>query len=289
MEQCLYKYIGEQSPEVFIKIITSILKDKTLKVTNPKDFNDPFDCNIPHIEEGLDNLLLNLIKKEFKGKQYKKELKTKEFKVHIEELREEVVKATNELHDLWDDSISKFKVISFSSKDDNILMWSHYANYHQGLVLGFKKLEKTFFKDAKRVNYNYQQESKRFIFNYIVKKAITIKNNQDMMDEESEKIIPYLFNYFYIKKEDWKYENEWRIVFQVDDVRISQYQENIEIVNFEQETLSEIIFGYKMDNKQKKEIIKIVKNCNYNSELSIYEMIKKNGKLKREHYNFNVL
>lgn len=281
MEQFLYKYIGEQNPEVFTKIITSILKDKTLKVTNPKDFNDPFDCNIPHIEEGLDNLLLNLIKKEFRGKQYKKKLKTKEFKVHIEELKEEVVKATNELHDLWDDSISKFKVISFSSKDDNILMWSHYANYHQGLVLGFKKLEKTFFKDAKRVNYNYQQESKRFIFNYIVKKAITIKNNQDMMDEESEKIIPYLFNYFYIKKEDWKYENEWRIVFQADDVRISQYQEKIEIVNFEQETLSEIIFGYKMDNKQKKEIIKIIKNCNYNSELSIYEMIKKNGKLER--------
>ena len=94
---------------------------------------------------------------------------------------------------------------------------------------------------------------------------------------------------FITKSSSWKYENEWRIVFQVDDVRISQYQENIEIVNFEQETLSEIIFGYKMDNKQKKEIIKIVKNCNYNSELSIYEMIKKNGKLKREHYNFNVL
>lgn len=107
-----------------------------------------------------------------------------------------------------------------------------------------------------------------------------------MMDKESERIIPHLFNYFYIKKEDWKYENEWRIVFQADDVRISQYQEKIEIVNFEQETLSEIIFGYKMDNKQKKEIIKIIKNCNYNSKLSIYEMIKKNGKLERKPFNF---
>lgn len=279
-------YIISQNSEKFIEIITSILKNNTLKVTNPKDFNDPFDCNIPHIEQGLDNLLLNIIKKEFRGRLYKKKLKTKEFKMHIEELREEVVRATNELHDLWDDSISKFKVISFSSKDDNILMWSHYANYHQGLVLGFKKLEKTFFKDAKRVNYNYKQESKRFIFNYIIKKAINIKNNQDMMDKESERIIPHLFNYFYIKKEDWKYENEWRIVFQADDVRISQYQEKIEIVNFEQETLSEIIFGYKMDNKQKKEIIKIIKNCNYNSKLSIYEMIKKNGKLERKPFNF---
>lgn len=66
MEHCLYKYIGEQNPEVFIKIITSILKDKILEVTNPKDFNDPFDCNIPHIEEKeLVNLVPNLIKKKF--------------------------------------------------------------------------------------------------------------------------------------------------------------------------------------------------------------------------------
>lgn len=40
-----------------------------------------------------------------------------------------------------------------------------------------------------------------------------------------------------------------------------------------------------MDNTKKEEIIKIIKNCNYNSELSIYEMIKKNGKLERKHYN----
>lgn len=73
-----------------------------------------------------------------------------------------------------------------------ILELSHYANYHQGLVLGFEKLEKTFFKDARRVNYSYQKESKRFIFDYFVKKAIDMKNNQDVMDAKSEKIVPYL-------------------------------------------------------------------------------------------------
>lgn len=41
-----------------------------------------------------------------------------------------------------------------------------------------------------------------------------------------------------------------------------------------------------MDETLKKEVIKIIKNSNYNSELSIYEMIKKNGKLERVHYNF---
>lgn len=301
MEECIYKYIGEKNPEKFIEIITSILKDKTLKVTNPKDFNDPFDCNIPHIEEKelsdeIKKLLITKFKEEIINENPKKKIKNfekvkkeltknKEFENEIEKFNEEIRISIDELHNLWDDAISEFRVISFSSSYENILMWSHYTHYHQGIVLGFKKLENSIFKDVKKVNYDYRLQSKKFILNNFIKKVIELENNQKKMDEESEKMFSFLFDYFFIKKEEWKYEDEYRVVFFKDDKRISQYQENVEIVNFEQEILSEIIFGYKMDNTQKKEIIKIIKNCNYNSELSIYEMIKKNGKLERKHYN----
>ena len=42
----LYKYIGHQDDNELLNIIENIFKDNTLKVTNPKDFNDPFDCNM---------------------------------------------------------------------------------------------------------------------------------------------------------------------------------------------------------------------------------------------------
>ena len=36
----LYKYIGHQDDNELLNIIENIFKDNTLKVTNPKDFND---------------------------------------------------------------------------------------------------------------------------------------------------------------------------------------------------------------------------------------------------------
>ena len=60
----LYKYIGHQDDNELLNIIENIFKDNTLKVTNPKDFNDPFDCNMPYLDENLS--LKNIFKNEIK-------------------------------------------------------------------------------------------------------------------------------------------------------------------------------------------------------------------------------
>ena len=76
-------------------------------------------------------------------------------------------------------------VISFTETRSNLLMWSHYAQKHSGLVIEFD-VENDFFETIKRVRYDN-----------IKPNHIHIKDLEDL---------------FFIKSDDWIYEKEYRIV-----------------------------------------------------------------------------
>lgn len=92
-----------------------------------------------------------------------------------------------------DDFRKSYKICSFSENVDNILMWSHYAHYHEGFCI------------------EYPTESiKDSIF-----KVIYSDNIFDITDKiknkKLQKIIPIYTAI--IKNSSWEYENEWRLVF----------------------------------------------------------------------------
>ena len=74
-------------------------------------------------------------------------------------------------------------VICFTETRSNLLMWSHYAQKHTGLVIEFDS-SNDFFKDLKHVRYD------------------NIKPNN----------ITNLNELFFIKSDEWIYEKEHRIV-----------------------------------------------------------------------------
>jgi hypothetical protein len=283
----LYKYIGHQDDNELLNIIKNIFKDNTLKVTNPKDFNDPFDCNMPYLDENLS--LKNIFKNEIKRTQ---KISSKHYHVRMEQqegfnqqilaFEQEIKKEFEIFSSDWDIEISKFRILSLTIKKDDILMWSHYANFHSGVVLGFDNL-KDIFDNLKPVKYVYERESKNFIVNNFIKKAIRVKNNKENEDKEINNFVDKIIEFLYIKKEEWKYEDEYRAIFFNDDKRIKKLR-GIEIINFNKELVSEIIFGLNMTKENKIKICNFIKDYEY--KINILEVIKKNGKLEIKEVEF---
>jgi hypothetical protein len=283
----LYKYIGHQDDNELLNIIKNIFKDNTLKVTNPKDFNDPFDCNMPYLDENLSlkNIFKNEIKRTQKisSKHYHARMEQQEgFNQQILAFEQEIKKEFEIFSSDWDIEISKFRILSLTIKKDDILMWSHYANFHSGVVLGFDNL-KDIFDNLKPVKYVYEKESKNFIVNNFIKKAIRVKNNKENEDKEINNFVDKIIEFLYIKKEEWKYEDEYRAIFFNDDKRIKKLR-GIEIINFNKELVSEIIFGLNMTKENKIKICNFIKDYEY--KINILEVIKKNGKLEIKEVEF---
>lgn len=62
-------------------------------------------------------------------------------------------------------NLKSFGVVSFSKRNDSILMWSHYADSHKGFCIGFHtKIE---FRDAKEVYYA-ENINKHLIFEHFI-------------------------------------------------------------------------------------------------------------------------
>lgn len=108
---------------------------------------------------------------------------------------EELIK--NELQVFYEELIKqiKFNVSCFSEIPDSILMWSHYANNHEGFCIGY---------DTSRIPQNIKKEFYPVFYHETLFPLI----------KKGEDINEYKFNSL-IKYKDWKYENEWRLIANV--------------------------------------------------------------------------
>lgn len=121
------------------KFLYENLINKTIWFSKPSSFNDPFDCCPPliygststenHMMEFYDELSkvkleepkLNLTKEQFIG----------EWKVDKIGFEKKVNKTLTKLIN------DNYGILCLSERDENIKMWSHYANKHTGVVLEF--------------------------------------------------------------------------------------------------------------------------------------------------------
>lgn len=130
------------------------LSNNQLPICSIKAFNDPFEfLYLTNIDEGL-------------------------FKEYDENL-------LMSIYEDIDKQNEKFKVCSFSQYKDNILMWSHYANYHKGFCIEYA------FEDVSRKNPN--------LFPVMYSNEIIDRKENDM-------------RYMLRKSLDWQYEYEWRVI-----------------------------------------------------------------------------
>lgn len=224
LPKILYKYINwSDKPRDKKK---NVLFKNILYFSSPLAFNDPFDSMLPIIfDEEYRNsekfhwdflMADNVIGKTHYSKQEIDRIAKDRF------LNPHKIKYDTNImtESIQKSIIQRVRISCFTTKRDNILMWSHYADCHRGICIGLitdYMQEKQLFMYAK-VNY-----SKNF------PKLKQLTNNPLM----------------YTKSLDWKYENEYRMI------NIDAYDQIV----YPKRALHEVIIGYKMDKKLMESLI----------------------------------
>jgi hypothetical protein len=182
-----------------------------LRITQKNALNDPFEME-PSINWWVDLFL-------------ESRHPSKRFGNTKEEIKEFI--ASQPKNSNWRHfGIDFFKtkgIISFSATKDNILMWSHYANNHQGIVVEFDSLNDFFHK-----NFLSSTDSNEGKLKKVTYEKTRLTNLKDDLNS------PYFH-----KAKNWKYEREYRLLlnFGVSDMCLFEKEK---VINISQDILNEL-------------------------------------------------
>ena len=195
MSQFLYKY--RPCNEYTKAIFTS----GCLHYSHPSDFNDPYDCLLCH--DGAEQYVYSTLGMD--KRPYLSILKI------------------NELLPILQHEIDDILICCFSKDGLQMQMWSHYADYHQGLCLGFDQdlLLSRLHCEMHPVNYKPEQ----------VKFDVTDSNN---LTKET-------IQFLYTKHYSWAYEKEVRFFHRPETNCNDNYP-------FNKQALKSIYFGSRCSN-----------------------------------------
>ena len=236
----LYKY-RDWSKKLHRRLITH----NEIYFSKPSSFNDPFDGNIPvrwdllTYEDCLEKNL-EFVKISNKTNDPKIQRQVAEALTESKSLwhPKNVNKESPEDIMKWDDIIG---LISLSEERDNILMWSHYANFHHGFVVGLYSesiLNNYDFDYLDHINYSYDYP--------------IISGNDDHTEQFLKK--------FFSKSKMWEYEKEWRITKNHIKKRL---------VKLNKETFGEFIIGCQVSDSDKNLMIKSITK-KFGSDVKIF-------------------
>lgn len=217
MPQHLYKYRND------CQITENMLIEHTLWFADPTTFNDPFDCKV------------NFVSSEASKRQWMKRngidapLVNVDFKSYI------------------DSGLSMIGVLSLTQEYDNVLMWSHYADNHNGICLEFDpQRDAEVFSLAKVVEYVEKMPE----YDYCA-------YPDQIIDDV---IVP--------KFKIWEQEKEVRIIKDIKEISKNRGR----AFNFNPEALKAIYFGCKMPECRRKIYMDICR-ANQLEHVDFYNMI----------------
>lgn len=125
-----YKYLP------FTEGALKTISEGTIKFTCPLEFNDPFDC-LPYYDTSSINRLPGKRPDLFKAAGKRRGLSPAQ---RLQKKGEFVARLRNRINDgtFAEENLSRVGVVSLSNTALSVLMWSHYAEFHQGFVLEFR-------------------------------------------------------------------------------------------------------------------------------------------------------
>ena len=191
--------------------VTQIIVDSQLYFTAPQVFNDPFDCkpfmNLEGTTQELEAFFTQLAINKYPGADDAtvRSLVRDACGPHMD-----LGKMASNASQAWNDAF-ELGICCFSEPNDNILMWSHYADCHKGICLEFEcRQSEKLFQYARPVRYTSTYPELHFF-----------KPDRRMGEE-----------FFFSKAVDWSYEREWRVT-----------SDNPGPIAFNPDVLTGIIFG----------------------------------------------
>ncbi|MCH7499019.1 MAG: DUF2971 domain-containing protein [Nitrospinae bacterium] len=221
-----------------VEYLRHLFTERKLYHSLPSQFNDPFECkphfNWPEDASKVRNIRQHLIKlSREKGfnEQEAEEIASKNME------NPKLLQST--IYDSIIKTFAQMRICSFTTRNDNLLFWSHYADSHKGFCVEF---------DATKLPISYafkvQYENK-------FPKVIYPSSN-----DETD-LIPLL-----VKSEVWKYEEEFRTIFVPwgED----QPANDGESLILEGDEIKNVYLGSNIDENNKKLVIDLVKHGNFN-------------------------
>lgn len=203
--EIIYKYSD------FDTAIDKILIGSTLRFRNPAEFNDPFDCHesllkINHkkeiVKEALNSAKLNLTRKQKR------------------KFEREIFEKAN-YAPLIKKELNRTKLSCFSAINDEVLMWSHYADKHRGVCIGFD------------FPHKYDEKFILCPMKYL-DRIIPLDGTSD--------VVRTILYWMTTKSKRWEYEDEIRAITNAKSTT------SFEDITYERKYVREIRFGCKVSN-----------------------------------------
>ena len=136
---------------------------------------------------------------------------------------------------------ASLSIMCFTKNFKNILMWSHYANNHTGVCIGYD-YSCSFFHNKYSCSYSDNVgEIRRIEYTNDRPKFIV---PSDLVNDTSE---------WFKKSKDWKYDKEYRVLLSTDDA-IYNYGSDPAMLFFKihPKYIKRVILGCRMEEKYKK-------------------------------------
>lgn len=217
------------------KWFKDIFESNTIYLSNPLNFNDPFDCSLGFdIENSSESAL-----KDFFNLNNTTESNIKSKILSLLKTSPDMqANFNNHIRACQQVFAEGIGVYCLTKKLNNFPMWAHYGENHEGIAIGYD-LNKISINNCKLYPIEYEFT------------PMTLDQEVKLTSDLSSNVEEYIHYHFCRKHNDWKYEEETRLI----QVPI---QNNIRNIQIEKEAVHSVYFGNKMTVEDMKSIIDAV-------------------------------
>ncbi|KAF0806047.1 hypothetical protein A6D6_01865 [Alcanivorax xiamenensis] len=165
-----------------------------------------------------------------------------------------------------------YGILSLTERNDNLLMWAHYAQDHSGMVIGF---------DPRHEFFDASKSSKKYVRNAVSEYIGVLKKVRYAKHRKSKG--SSLDEYFFLKSNDWWTEREVRYVLPIseaDEFRKNESGETLAFYQVPGDAIVSVIFGIRASEDNINRVKAKVRDSRIYRNVKLYQ-----SKMCSEQYN----
>jgi len=225
----LYKYHSYNTQ------VVETLARKSIWVSAPNTFNDPFDCHLRVSTDGVSRDQLQELLDAINRRNNRNNTISTRQSINITEEDPAQLTAMLQQHsERLVQDLTRVAVYSLTENRNNNLMWAHYTQLHTGFVIGFETSSLDENDYMKLIKVDYVDQSRGIEVSDVAK-----------FDDTDFQLRTVAKN----KSRHWRKENEWRIVYGYP------YMEGVRDMPM---TPAEVVFGYRMGGPTKALLYQVI-------------------------------
>ena len=168
-----------------------------------------------------------------------------------------------------------YGILSLTERNDNLLMWAHYAESHTGMVIGLDPSHDFF--DGTKSEKEYVRSAVNEHIGVLKKVKYSAKRKVKADD---------LNEYFFLKSNDWWTEREHRYVLPIAEADEIKKKDEREVMAFYQvpsEAITSVIFGLKCPDQKVRGTVGFLKLRKEYKHVKLYK-----AKMCNESYDLKI-